>query len=194
MKNMIKLGAVALIAGLAIGCAPAKAADWTYASIGYTYTDAKDKVTNRRASGDGVIGEISYAVTDWMFVQGRLEKSADADFDTSVAGLSLGLNKSLDDRTDIYGKVSATSVVENRRDLNKYGYEFETGVRAQITERFELRGGVIATELRSQRLDSVRYLGTAGVEFALTPSIRLAADVRGKDGLFEGQAGVRLYF
>lgn len=194
MNKVVSIVFAGLIAVGALAVSPAKAADWTYVSGGYTYADAKASVNNRDVSADAVFGEVSVALTDWAFVQGRFDKGMDQDFDTSVVGVSFGLNRKLDERTDLYGKVTASSVVENRYAYDKYAYEAEVGLRAQVTERVELRGGVIATELRDARLDSVRYLGTAGVEFALTPSIRLGLDVRGKDNLFEGQAGVRLYF
>lgn len=188
------VAAVVLAVVGAFAAAPASAVDWTYASAGYSYADVKDSVTNRDVSADAVFGEVSVAVTDWMFVQGRFDKGMDQNFDTSVVGVSLGLNHSLDDKTDLYGKVTASSVVENRAEYEKYAYDAELGIRAQVTERIELRGGVIVNELRDARFDDLRYMGTAGVEFALTPSIRVGLDVRGKDDVIEGQAGVRLYF
>lgn len=194
---MKKFGAIVLAAIVAVGalaCKPADAADWTYVAGGYSYADAKSSVTNRDVSADAVFGEVSVALTDWAFVQGRFDKGMDQDFDTSVVGVSFGLNRALDEKADVYGKVTATSTVENRFAYEKYAYEAEAGIRAQVTDRVELRGGVIATELRQASLSELRYLGTAGVEFALTPNIRLGADVRGKSDLLEGQVGVRLYF
>lgn len=194
MKKFVAIVLAAVVAVGAVACKPAAAADWTYVGGGYSYADVKSNVDSRSVSADAVFGEASVELTDWAFVQGRFVKGNDSDFDSSVVGLSLGLKHALDDKTDLYGKVTASSVVENRYAYDKYAYEAEAGVRAQITERVELRGGVIATELRDARLDSVRYLGTAGVEFALTPSIRLGVDVRGKSNVLEGTAGVRLYF
>lgn len=192
----MKKFSLALVAILTLGLVtmPAMASDWNYVGGGYAYSSVEDNVTNRDISADAYFGEVSVAVTDWAFVQGQFSKGMDADFDTSVVGLAVGLNHALDDQTQLYGKVLATSVVENRYAYDKYAYEAEFGVRAKLTDRFELRGGAIATELRDARLDSVRYLGTVGAEYALTPSIRVGADVRSNGDDTEGKVGIRLYF
>lgn len=185
---------IASVLAFGLISAPAVASDWDYVGGGYVYASVEDNYNNRDLNADAVFVEVSKSLTDWLFVQGSFAKGNDADLDTSVVGLSLGLNKALDDATQIYGKVTASSVVENRYAYESYAYEAEAGVRAHVTDRIELRGGVIATDLRDARLDSVRYLGTAGVEFALTPSIRLGADVRSNGDDTEGKVGVRLYF
>lgn len=192
---MKKFVAVVALGLAALGFAgSASAVDWTYVGGGYSYANVETSYSNRDVSADAFFGEASVALTDWAFVQGKFVKGADQDFDTSVAAVSVGLNKSLDERTDLYGKVTASAALENRYAYENYAYEAEAGIRAQVTERVELRGGVVATEIRQASLSELRYLGTAGVEFALTPSLRLGFDVRAKDSVLEGLAGVRLYF
>ena len=179
---------IAVMLAAALVTAPVAAADWNYVGGGYAAADVKT------ASADALFGEASVSLGQNMFVQGKFLKGMDRDFDTSVVSVSGGLRTALDDRTDLYGKVTASTVVENRYAFENYAYEAEGGIRAQVTDRIELRGGVVAANLRAATLDSVQWLGTAGAEFALTPSIRLAADVRGKEGVLEGAAGVRVYF
>lgn len=193
---MKKFFTAIIVCVLALGVSlPAAAGDWTYVGGGYTYADVRSNVDNRDVNADGLFGEVSVGVTDWLFVQGKFLKGNDQDFDTSVAAVSVGLNKALDDKTQLYGKVTGSTVVENRYAYENYAYEAEAGLRAKVTDRLELRGGVIATDLRDAEWDAVRWQGTAGAEFALTPSIRLGADVRGdRHGDLEGQVGVRLYF
>lgn len=188
---MKKLFSVILASALALGavaCSPAQAADWNYVGGGYAASDV------RSVEADALFAEGSFELTKNVFVQGKFLKGMDADFDTSVVSGSIGLKTALDESTDLYGKFTAATVVENVQAFDKYAYEAEAGIRAQVTDRVELRGGVVAANLRDARFDTVQWLGTAGAEFKLTDSLRLGADVRGKDNVLEGQLGLRLYF
>ena len=188
MKKIFTVMLASAIALGAVACQPAAAADWNYVGGGYATSDVKS------ANADAIFGEGSLAVGKYGFVQGSLLKGMDADFDTSVVSVSGGLHKQLDERTDLYAKVTASTPLENRYLYESFAYEAEGGVRAQVTDRIELRGGVVAANLRDAELSSVQWLGTAGAEFALTPALRVGADVRGKEDVLEGRVALRFYF
>lgn len=187
---MKKVFAIAVAAALfaSAGSVSAQSVNWNYVGAGYVASDVENR------SFDSWYGEGSAALGNVGFIQGRYTKGMDADFPSGVAAVSLGLRTALDERTDLYGKVTAATVVADRGDFDKYAYSAEAGVRAQVWDRVELRGGVGATELRDARFDSLRWYGTVGAEYALTPSLRLGADVRGKSRDLEGQIGLRAYF
>lgn len=174
--------AMSLLAGSAV------AGDWNYVEGAYIATDAKS------LKGDAWAVNASKTLGDHLFVQGGFRNGMDADLSASTASVGLGLKTSLDADTDLYAKVTADVAVENVQTLDKYGYTAEAGARLQLTDKLELRGGVIAANLRDAQLDSVQWLGTAGAEWALTDSVRLGLDVRGKEDVLEGQVGIRLYF
>jgi len=181
-KTMFALMAVLSLALAA--CKPANAADYTYVGAGYTVTDVRD------ASFDGYNADLSVELGDVLFVRAGYANGDDADLKLGTAKLGLGFHDELTDSTDIYGVATAIVAVDDRADFDKYTYEVEAGLRSQVTKRFELRGGVIATDVTRSPV----YMGTAGVEFALTEAIRLSADVRGKEDVLGGQLGVRFYF
>lgn len=192
---MKKVFAIAIAAALmtSAGSVAAQEVNWNYIGGGYQATNINPRGFDSR-SFDSWYGEGSAALGSNGFIQGRYTKGMDADFPSGVAAVSLGLRTGLDERTDLYGKVTAAIVVQDRQDFDKYNYSAEVGVRAQAWDRVELRGGVGATEPRDARFDSIRWYGTVGAEYALTPSLRLGADVRGKSRVLEGQIGLRAYF
>jgi hypothetical protein len=183
MKKMIFVLFAAVLALSA--CSPAaKAADYTYVSGSYTTVDVRDY------SFDGYGLEGSLSLGDHLFVEAGYTNSDDSDFGAGVAKVGVGFRDAVTENTDLYGVGSALIKVDNRADFDKYTYEVEVGLRTQLFDRVEVRGGVIATDVTR----SSEFLGTAGAEFAVTKNIRIAADLVGKKDVLGGQLGVRLYF
>lgn len=186
---MKKFIAIAIAAALSLGTvATASAADWSYLEGAYTVAD----VNNR--SGDGYLVGGSAALGQNAFVQAQYTNGADSDFNAGVAAISVGLHGNVTENSDLYGKFTASSVVNDRANYEKYGYTAEAGIRSQVADRLELRGGVIAGNLRDRRFEDVAWMATAGAEYALTETLRVGVDVRGKDDVLEGQVGLRVYF
>ena len=188
---MKKLFSVLLLALTLVG-APAmaqqSATNWTYAEVTYSASDVEDRSFDSYSVGG------SLALGEHLFVQGAYTNGLDTDLEAGAASVSAGLRDALTSKTDLYGKVTGSVLVSDRKSQEKYEYTAEAGLRSQVTDTLELRGGVIAGNLRDQSWDSITWLGTAGAELALTKNLRLGADVRGKDGWLEGQLGLRLYF
>jgi len=63
-----------------------------------------------------------------------------------------------------------------------------------LAQDLEIRGGVVANNLREGRFDSIQYLATVGAEVAVDKNLRLGIDVKGKDNVLFVQAGARWYF
>ena len=185
MKKFLVLIAL----GLAFIGAPAMAADYDYVGAAYTATDLQDR------SGDGFTVDASKSIGSHLFVQGGYRNGFNSDLKAGTASLALGAHTLLGAKTDGYVLARATAVVDDRFDTDKFGYEAEAGVRHLLTERLELRGGVLATELRSiSSVKDVRYFGKVGAEYAITKQFRVGADVLAKDGVTEAAVGVRVYF
>lgn len=174
--------AFALVAG------NAAAADWNYAEAAAVSTDVQSvSATGYKLSASKTLG-------DNFFVQGAYANSGDSDFKAGQASVALGVKANLLPRSDVYGKVTATVLVDDIYGADKYGYSAEAGIRTQVMKNVELRGGVIATDLRSATLSKVEWLATAGAEFALNDKLRVGVDVQGKNNVLVGQVGLRLYF
>lgn len=182
-KTMMFVFAALLAVGLT-ACQPASAADYTYVGASYNTVDVRD------ASFDSYTVSGSVAVGDNLFLRAGYTNAEDADLSLGTAKVGVGYRDALTKNIDLYGVASAIVAVDDRADFNKYTYEAEAGVRAMLTDRLEVRGGVIATDLSR----SVEYFGTAGAEFAVTKNIRVGADLVGKEDVLGGQVGVRLYF
>lgn len=184
----------ALIAALVLGaalsaCSPqANAADWDFVGAGYTQSQTHG------VQADAVSLEASKAVGDHFFVQGVLTEGRDQDYASTNVRVSVGAHSQLSTKTDLYGKLSSDVIVADRGDLDKYGLTAEIGARHMVTDRLELRGGVIAGNLRENRLNQVEWMATAGAEYRLTKSLRLGLDMRGKDQVLEGTVVGRVYF
>lgn len=184
MKKMFAIIclAFALVAG------NAAAADWNYVEAAVVSTDVQSvSATGYKLSASKTLG-------DNFFVQGAYANSGDSDFKAGQASVSFGAKANLLPRSDVYGKVTATALVDDIYGTDKYGYSAEAGIRTQVSKNVELRGGVIATDLRTATLDKFEWLATAGAEVALTEKLRLGVDVQGKSNVLVGQLGLRMYF
>ena len=185
MKKFLVLIALAF----AFAAPAAMASDWDYVGAQYTATDLQDR------SGDGFKVEASKAIGSHLFVQGGYRNGFDSDLKAGQASLALGAHTLLGAKTDGYVLARATALVDDARDADKWGYEAEAGVRHLLTEKLEVRGAVVATELRSiSSVKDVRYFGKVGAEYAITEQFRVGADVLAKNGVTEGQVGFRVYF
>jgi hypothetical protein len=141
------------------------------------------------------LGSHDSATNFELLVQGGYRNGFDSDLKAGQASLALGAHTLLGAKTDGYVLARATALVDDARDADKWGYEAEAGVRHLLTEKLEVRGAVVATELRSiSSVKDVRYFGKVGAEYAITEQFRVGADVLAKDGATEGQVGFRVYF
>lgn len=181
-KKMFAIAALLVLALAA--CQPAAAADYGYVSAGATAVDVRD------VSADGYFGEASVELGENFFVRTGYTNGTDTDLELGTAKVGIGFHDEMTKNTDLYGIASALVVVDDRTTFDKYTYELEFGLRNQLTNSFELRGGVIVGDVSN----SPEYLGTVGLEFAVTEAIRIGADIRGKEDVLGGQLGVRLYF
>lgn len=185
MKNIFR---AILLAASMIGMTVANAADFNYVEASYAAQD----VQNRSADSWGVA--FSKEVGSKLYVLGSYEKGIDSDLRQGVAAVGVGFHTPVATAADIYAQVEATTVVADRKDSEKYGYRAESGIRWQVSDSWELRGGVLASNLREAKLDAVEWRAYAGVEYALTKYVRLSATAEGKHDELEGKAAVRLYF
>ena len=184
MKSLLN---VALI-GLALVMGSASAADYNYVQAGYSASD----FTNRSADSWSVAA--SKELGSKLFILGDYTKGIDSDLEQGTVGVGVGLHTPISTNADIYGQVEATTVVVNRNDRTKYDYIAESGIRWQVSPSWELRGGVLASNIRSQSLDEVNWRAFGGAEYALTKFVKVGAMAIGKSGDLEGKATVRLYF
>lgn len=185
MKNIFR---AILLAASMIGMTVANAADFNYVEASYAAQD----VQNRSADSWGVA--FSKEVGSKLYVLGSYEKGIDSDLRQGVAAVGVGFHTPVATAADIYAQVEATTVVADRKDVEKYGYRAESGIRWQVADSWEMRGGVLASNLREAKLDAVEWRAYAGVEYALTKYVRLSATAEGKHDELEGKAAVRLYF
>jgi len=173
---------------LAFSAGAATAADWDYVKGGVTANDVRDVSFNAYTVG------ASKSLGDKFFVQGNYTNATDSDFSAGTVDLAFGVHASLLPRSDVYGKVTASVLVDDIRGLDKYAYEAEAGIRTQVLKNLELRGGVVAANLRDANLDKVEWLGTVGAELKLNDNLRLGVDVKGKNEVLIGELGLRYYF
>ena len=181
--NRFKLLVAVMVLGVSLAGAPAYAADWSYVEAAYAAKDVNDR------SSDVASLAASVEVGEHVFLQGQYAKGLDTDLKAGVASVAVGLHDGL-----LYGKVTGSIVVADRRDLDKVSFAAEGGLRGAVTDKFELRGGVIYDNLRSQAFDFGGWMATVGGEYAFTDAFRVGVDVRGRDSFAEGRASVRWYF
>ena len=186
MKNIFR--AILLAASMIGSVSAANAADFNYIQGSYAAQD----VENRASDSWGV--EVSKEVGSKLYVLGSYEKGIDSDLRQGVASVGVGFHTPVATAADIYAQVEATTIVADRKDVEKYGYRAESGIRWQVADSWEMRGGVLASNLREAKLDAVEWRAYAGVEYALTKYVRLSATAEGKHDELEGKAAVRLYF
>ena len=179
---MKKLLSVVMLA-LALVASPAMASDWSFVEVGYSAQD----LNNRSSDVANLLASVE--VGEHVFFQGGYTKGLDTDLDLGVVTGAVGLHNGL-----FYGKVIGSVVVANRADFDKYAFSAEAGLRGQLTDKVELRGGVIADGLRQQKFDDVSWLATVGAEYAFSDAFRVGVDVRGKDSFAEGKLSARLYW
>ena len=183
---MKKFVFAAVLAALSlVACKPAAAADYTYVGAAYTTANVED------SSADAFLVKGSYALNDLVFLEASYKNGFNSDvaLDAGTVKFGVGLRTAILKNMDLYGTLSSSVVVDDVRDGDKYSYEVEGGVRAQATDRLEVRAGAVAFER-----DGIRYGGKIGAEYAVTKNIRLGADVLAKDGASEAQLGARWYF
>ena len=185
---MKKIFAAVLGLGLVFAGGTACAADWDFVGAGYTTASIQDR------SLDLVNVEASKSLGKFLFVQGGYEKGLDTDLKAGTASVSVGAHTLIAERADVYGKVSAESVVADRADADKYNYSGEAGVRFAATDKLELRGGAIVTDLKRSSVTDYTWYGTVGAEYKLTESFRVGVDVIGKDHVQAGRVSARFYF
>ncbi len=186
---MKKFFAVLITAvALAFSAGAATAADWDYVKGGVIANDVRDVSFNAYTVG------VSKSLGDNFFVQGNYTNATDSDFSAGAVDLAFGVHAKLLPRSDVYGKVTASVLVDDIRGLDKYAYEAEAGIRTQVLKNLELRGGVVAANLREADMDRITWLGTAGAEFKLNDNLRVGLDVKGKDEVLIGELGLRYYF
>lgn len=182
---------IVLALALSMGFAgTAAAADYSYLGASYSASDIENR------SSDRYTVEGSLELGPALYVQAGYTNGMDRDFDMGVARVGVGLHTSLTEggRVDLYGQVSALAVVADREDRRKFNYEAEVGLRNQLTDNFEIRGGVIASNLVDRRFEDVKYFGTVGAEFALTENWKLGLDYLGSSDYNEATLGLRVYF
>lgn len=188
---MKKFVFAAVLAALALtACKPAAAADFSYVGAQYTTTDA------RAFSSGGYKVEGSLELTDKVFVQGAFRDGFDRDMSDGRVQLGVGLHDTItkSGKVDLYGILTTTVVVDDRKDSDKYGFDAEVGLKTQLAPKWELTTAVVADNLRSLDFVDLRYFGKVGVEYRVTESVALGAGVLAKDGFTEGQLGARWYF
>lgn len=168
----------------------AAAADYSYIGASYSASDIENR------SSDRYTVEGSLEVGPALYVMAGYTNGMDRDFDAGVARVGVGLHTELTEggRVDLYGQLSALAVVADRQDQRKYNYEAEVGLRNQLTENLELRGGIVASNLVDRRFEDVKYFGTVGAEFALTENWKLGLDYLGSSDYNEATLGLRVYF
>lgn len=185
MKKYLSVVMVGL--ALAFGSVAAHAADFNYLEGGYTYQSIDDlSSASWNVEGAKTVG-------DNLFVVGSFTNGINADYQAGTVGLGLGLRTPVADTADIYGQIEATTIVSNRKDDSKYGARAEAGVRWNVSDSWELRGGLRVLDLRNENA-STEFRGFAGAEYALTKYVKVGVEASGKSGVATGQATVRLYF
>lgn len=182
------LSAIVVAVAMLGSVSAANAADFNYIQGSYAAQD----VENRASDSWGV--EVSKEVGSKLYVLGSYEKGIDSDLRQGVAAVGAGFRTAVAQRADFYVQGEATTIVADRKDVEKYGYRAESGIRWQVADSWEMRGGVLASNLREAKLDAVEWRAYAGVEYALTKYVRLSATAEGKHDELEGKAAVRLYF
>jgi len=143
-KRLTAMLAGVLFAAVAQQAAAAKGPEYTYAEIGYIYTDSFLVKTN------GVGVNLSYGMTDHLFIKMGYSRlfldfqtiSADADADHFQIGG--GAHFAITDTIDVLGALSYvdTEVTNGVPAYGDDGYLAEAGVRAMLSKSLEVNATV----------------------------------------------------
>jgi hypothetical protein len=164
---------------------------WTYGELNYTRIDFDDL----DADGDllGVGGSI--AVTDLFHLfasydDGEIEADGpvDADADYSQMRLGGGINYPVSETVDLVGQVSWVNL--EIEDFDEDGLGLFGGVRAMLTPKFELNGGVSYVDID----DSDDTALEVGGVYSFTDMFAVSARASFGDEVTFYGVGARLYF
>ena len=135
------------------------ARDLSYTSVGITY-----KQINSDVGGSAIQHDLSFAVSDNMFVAGSFT-DGDYDFGGQISAFDfvLGAHTAIDENTDL---VAAVSYAKSESELVTVSGEFETfsfsvGVRSIINDVLELNAGLGYVNPTDLHEDTYIQLGAA---------------------------------
>jgi hypothetical protein len=184
---------------------PADALSYTYVQGAYQYDNING--ANAVNTHGGAVNASVNLGTSPFFVVGSFDRLSDAN---AFAGgvdtyrLGAGLHVPLALSVDAYGtagvlKTSVTAVDPNSqfnitipRDFTTYGYDFEAGLRAALTDRIQVKGGV--QEERLTRTSDWTTYGLGEVLFKVTNHVDLVGALRANqdDRILSGGVRVEL--
>lgn len=194
-KNLL---ALTLVAGL-MASASVFAAD-TVADPSFDYVQVLGQSRNLPVTnGYGVDVQASKTLGDTFFVAGEWDRANVNVATADEAKVGLGLRVPFLPGSNLYGEAFALHQNLNYKDWtylkdrNSWGYGVQGGIRYNLTNQFEVRGGV-ETEKVNHDSQWTTY-GVVGGQFNLTQNLAVVADAKihsSTDRIY--QAGVRLSF
>lgn len=199
----LKTSVWARVAGFAAATlltAPVLADDgprYTYGEIGYSRVDFDDL----NEDGDFFDADLSLAVHDMIHLfAGYSTGSVDvANFDVDVTNVAagVGLNVPLSNTIDFVFDVAYLWIEFDagnggNNSIDEDGYGLSAGVRAMLTPRFEMNGGVSYASYSDSDSDDDTALNV-GMVYNFTDMFALTAGAAIGDNVTSYGAGLRLY-
>jgi len=190
----------AVVAGLLLASTASFAAD-AVSAPSFDYVQAvAENADIKDANGWGTEVSVSKTLGETFFVAGGWERANLDVADRDQIRVGLGARFALAPNTTLYGEAFGLhenvdfNHYQDLKDVNKWGYGFEAGLRTNLTDAVELRGAVL-TE-RETRLDTewVTY-GVVGGQINLSQNLAAVVDVKfhdSNDVIYQG--GLRLSF
>lgn len=165
---MIIRGIQVLLASTLLVCGVAQAEmGYTYAEAGFGSTEL-DLGGGTEVDGDGFLLGGSIAVTGKAHVFADFS-TADMDFDVDLTRykVGFGLNHGLSDRVDLVGRVAWVKfdVETPIGDADEDGYGIDLGLRGQVSDTFELEGGIEYIDLGSSGGDDTSFVAQGRYSF-----------------------------
>lgn len=164
-----------------------------YNFIGIQYLSAEIDDVNIDGDGYGVDG--SFSINDNFHVFASYS-DLDYDFDLSSTSYDLGVgySRALTKDMDLVATVSYVGV-EVKQDLfgseDDNGYGLGLGLRAMVSEKFEVFGGLDYVDLSDSGSDTAV---SVGVGFDVTKAIQIGAGISSSNDGSGYTVGVRYYF
>ena len=182
-----------LLVAAAVHSATAQADALDYSFVGLQYVSAEiDEVD---IDGDGYGVEGSFSLNDNYHI---FASYGDLDYDYDVSSTSydfgLGYSRALTRDMDLVATVSYVSAEVKQETLGSYdddGYGLGLGIRAMVSEKFELSGGLNYIDLSDSGSDTVVSVGAG---FDVTRNIQVGAGISSSDDGTGYNLGVRFYF
>ena len=191
MKNLPKIGLLAVATAVSAPALADDALSYTYIEAAYLDTEIDD---GPDVDGDGYGIAGSFELTDALFLTASY---ADQDFDFGIDSnrwtAGLGAHTPLADNLDLVGEIGYVDaeLETGFGDVDDDGYYAGVGLRARVAQHFELEGGLNYVDLDDSGDNTTVNLGG---RYYLTDQFAIGAGIDFDDDVKTWQAGFRFEF